>query len=111
KHACIVGRYGSVDLPDIRLWNHHVLGKGAVGVDADDLYVLADMGFAGAALVTLAAGYVHLRGDKVAFLHCRYILAHSHYMPAKLMSGNKRRFDAILRPLVPVVYVQIGAAN
>ena len=58
-----------VELPDIALGNDDVFGERAVGVDADDLHVLADVRLADAALQALAAGHVHLGGDEVAFLH------------------------------------------
>src|SRR5262249_48647293 len=51
EHAGIIRRNRRVDLPDVGLGNLHELGECAVGVYADDLYVLADVGFAGAALV------------------------------------------------------------
>ncbi len=65
----VLARDRRIELPDIGLGNDDVFGEGAVGVDADDLHVLADVRFAGAALQALAAGDVHLGGDEVAFLH------------------------------------------
>ncbi len=61
EHTGVVGGDGRVDLPDIRFRNLHIFREGAVGIDADDLHMLADVGFTGAALVTLAARHVHLR--------------------------------------------------
>src|SRR4051812_33797860 len=60
EQGSVVGRNGRIDLPDIRFGDAHVFGEGAVFIDADDLNVGADVGFADAALVTLAAGDVHL---------------------------------------------------
>src|SRR5271166_1724218 len=45
-----------IELPDVRFGDDDVLGERAVRVDADDLHVLADVGFPDAALQTLAAG-------------------------------------------------------
>jgi hypothetical protein len=39
-----------MEFPDIRFGDDDVLGESSVGVDADDFHVLADVGFAGAAL-------------------------------------------------------------
>ena len=39
-----------IQLPDVGLGNHNVLGEGAVGVHTNDLHVLADVRLAGAAL-------------------------------------------------------------
>ena len=93
------------------LGNDDVFGEGAVGVHADDLDVLADVRFADAALQALAAGHVHLGGDEIAFLHAGDLVADGLHRAAELVSGNERRMNAALRPLVPVVNVQVGAAD
>ena len=104
-------RNGRIELPDIRFRNHHVFGKRPVGIHADDLHVLADVGFAGAALQTLAAGHVHLRGNKVAFFHAGDFVAEGRHLAAKFMAGNQGRMNPVLRPAVPLVNVQISAAD
>ena len=104
-------RDGSIELPDVRFRNHDVVGKGAVGVHADDLHVLADVRFADAALQALAARYVHFGGDEVAFLDAGHFVAYRFDRPAKLMAGNQRRMNTALRPLVPLINVQVGAAD
>ena len=50
-----------VKLPDIRFGDNDVLGKSSVRIDADNLHVLADVGFTSAALIAFAASHVHLR--------------------------------------------------
>src|SRR5262249_20820789 len=82
-----------------------------VRVDADDLYVRANVRLSRAALVTLAAGDVHLGGDEVAFLDCGDFLADGGDVSRELVAGNKRRLDASGGPLVPIVDMQIGAAD
>ena len=104
-------RDGRIELPDVGLGDDDVLGEGAVGVDADDLHVLADVRLAGAALQALAAGDVHLGGDEVAFLHAGDIFADGLDGAAELVAGNERGMNAALRPLVPLIDVQVGAAN
>ena len=100
-----------IELPDVRLGNDDVLGKRAVSVHADDLHVLADVRFANAALQALTAGHVHLGGDEVAFLDAGDLVAHRFHRTAELVPGNQRRMNAALRPLVPLVNVQVGAAD
>ena len=100
-----------IELPDVDLGNDDVFGEGAVGVDADDLHVLADVRLADAALQALAAGHVHLGGDEVAFLHAGDIVADGLDGAAELVAGNERRMNAALRPLVPLINVQVGAAD
>ncbi len=111
ENGRVLRRDGRIELPDIRLGNDDVLGEGAVGVDADDLHVLADVRLAGAALQALAAGHVHLGGDEVARLHAGHFVAHGFDGAAELVAGNERRMNAALRPLVPLVNVQVGAAD
>src|SRR5205823_5903179 len=101
----VIRRDRRIDLPDIRFRNAHVLGEGTIFIDANDLYVGTDMGFTDAALVTLAAGDVHLGGDEVAFLHGGDFVADRDHVPAELVAGNERRLDAAGGPLVPVIYM------
>src|SRR5271157_989701 len=103
-------RDGRIELPDIRLGNDDIFGEGAVGVHADDLHMLADVRFAGAALQALAAGHVHLGGNEIAFLDARYFVTDRFDRAAELVPGNQRRMNAALCPLVPLVNVQVGAA-
>src|SRR5208282_1083562 len=100
-----------IELPDVGLGDDDVFGESAVGVHADDLHVLADVRFADAALQALAARYVHLGGDEVARLDARNFVTDCFDRAAKLVAGNERRMNAALRPLVPQVNVQVGAAD
>jgi hypothetical protein len=81
------------------------------GIDADDFHVLADVGLAGAALQALAAGDVHLGGNEVAFFNAGHFIAESGDLAAKFMARNQRGMNPVLGPAVPVINVQIGAAN
>ena len=94
---------GGIKLPDIRFWNDDVFRKSAVGIDADDLHVLADVRLAGAALQALAAGHVHFGGNEIAFLYAGDFVAECGYLAAKFVPGNQRRVNAALRPAIPVV--------
>ena len=69
------------------------------------------MRLAGPALQALAAGHVHLGGNEVAFLDAGDFIAEGRHFTAELMAGDERRMNAVLRPPVPVVDVQIGAAD
>src|SRR5208283_3244516 len=87
-----------------------VFGESSIGVYADNLYILADVGFAGSALQTLAAGDVHFGGDKIAFLNAGDFIAEGDDLAAEFVSGDEGRMDAALGPAVPFVNVEIGAA-
>src|SRR3954470_4426035 len=111
EQGSVIGRNGRIDLPNVRFRDTHVFGEGAVFVDADDLYVRADVSFADAALVTLAACNVHLGRDEITFLYCGDFIAHGDNVPAEFVSRNERRLDAAGSPLVPVIYMEVGAAD
>src|SRR5579864_3167243 len=111
EDGCVLKRDSGIELPDIRFGDHDVFGEGAIGIHAYDLYVLADVRLAGTALQALAASHMHLGGNEVAFLDAGDFVAKGRYLAAELVSGNQRRMDAVLRPAVPVVYVQVGAAD
>jgi len=89
----------------------NVLGERSVAVDADDFHVLADVGFAGAALQTLAAGHMHFGGHEIAFLDAGDFIAERDHLPAEFVSGDQRRMNASLSPAVPFIDVEIGAAD
>src|SRR5690349_18113270 len=107
----IIGWNGRIELPDVRFGNLDVIGEGTVGIDADDLYVLADMRLAGAALQTFAAIDMHLGGDKIAFLDAGHFATDSGDRSAKFMAGHERWMDALLRPRIPFVNVKVSTAD
>ena len=110
EDAGVFLRNRGIQLPDVRLGDDYEFGERAIGVDADNFYVLADVRFANPALEAFAAGHVHLGRDKIAFLHAGDVFAHGFDDPAKLMSGDERRMNAPLRPLIPLVDMEVGAA-
>src|SRR5579863_623353 len=69
------------------------------------------MGFASAAQQTLATSHVHLSRDEIAFLDARDLISKSHHLDAKFVARDERRMDALLRPAVPLVNVQVGTAD
>ena len=69
------------------------------------------MGFAGAALKTLAASDVHFGGDEIAFLDAGDLIAERDHFAAEFVPGNQRRMNASLGPAVPFIDMEIGAAD
>src|SRR5579863_1345257 len=100
-----------IEFPDIRFGDEDVFGKCAVGVNANDLYVLADVSFTGPALQAFAAGDMHLGRNEVALLHTGDFIAKCGDLSAELVARNQRWMNSVLRPAVPVVNVEISAAN
>ena len=111
QHARDLGRHvGRVD-PQVASRHGNVLGPAAVAVDADDLRVLADVSVAGAALRAFAADDMALGGNKIALAYLRHVASHGHDMAAQLVTHHQGRVDALARPFIPFVDVQIGAAD
>src|SRR5579864_5472845 len=107
----VLVRDGGIEFPDVRLGNDYVFGECAIKIHADDFHVLTNVGLARSALQALAAGHVHFGGDKVACLDARDFVAVSNHFATELVPGNERRMDATLCPAVPLVDVQVGAAD
>ena len=66
---------------------------------------------AGAALQEIAAGHVHLGAHQVAFFYGGHAASDRGHGSGKLVTRNQRRMNAPLRPLIPVVDVQVSAAH
>ena len=82
-----------------------------LAVYADNLYVLANVCLAGAALQALATGHMHLSGDGVAFLDASDLAANRFDHTAEFVTRYQWRMNAPLRPLVPVVDVKVGTTD
>lgn len=55
---------------------------------------------------------MHFGRNEVAFFHARDFIAIRDVLTAKLVTGDQRRMmDAALRPAVPLINVQVGAAD
>ena len=83
-----------VEFPDVRFGDDDVFGEGAIGIDADDFHVLADVSFAGAALQALAACHVHLGGNEIAFLDAGHFVAERNHFATEFVPRDQRRVDA-----------------
>src|SRR5439155_22195988 len=97
--------------PDARRRYGDVAGERAVAVDAEDARALAHVRVAGAALEAHAAGDVALRGDVVADRDVPDELPALDDGAGELVAKRERRDDPALRPRVPPVDVQVGAAD
>ena len=98
-------------MPDVGHRDAEVLGEGAGPVDADALRVLAEMAAAGQAVAAAAADDVPLAGDDVADLEVVDVAADRDDPADELVADHHRHGDGLLRPGVPVVDVDVGAAD
>ena len=111
KDGRILDRNRRIKLPDVRFGDGNVLCKCAVGIYADDFHVLANVRFASATLQALSAGDVHFGGNKIAFFYTGDFVSTGDYFTAELVSGNQWRMDTALCPAVPLINMQVGAAD
>src|SRR5690606_24842606 len=100
-----------VEVPDVGRRHGDVLGEAAVAVDADDPRVRADVGVPGAAQRAAAADDVPLRRHPVADVDVGHQGAHLRHVAGELVADGEWRTAAPLRPGVPVVDVDVGAAD
>jgi hypothetical protein len=111
-HGGVVGVDPLADHPRVLRGNDDVSGERTVRVDPEDAQVATDVGTPGAARRADPAGDVGLRGDERTRLHVVNLGAHGLDPPGNLVAERHRHSgDALVRPLVPLVDVQIGAAD
>ena len=100
-----------VEFHDVALGNAEVFGKRAVTVNAHADAVLANVLQAAAAIAAVAAGDVSLARHAVAHLDvahaCADFLHHAHIF----VTDGHGRFDGLLAPFVPLINMEVGAAN
>ena len=87
------------------------LGEGPGPVDADALRVLAEVPAAGQAVAADPADDVALAVDQVALLEALDGGAHLLDDADELVADHHGRLDRLLGPVVPVVDVDVGAAD
>src|SRR5258706_371249 len=97
--------------PGDALWNSDILGKCAIAVDAKDLHILADMRLPGTALITVTAGNMGFRRDKIAGDKFSNFTSHLYDFTGKLVAKDAGDCHATLRPCVPIVDMHISAAD
>ena len=88
-----------------------VLREGPIGIDSDDLHVLADVRRTDSALQALAA--CHSISAETKSPSCTPVTSSptASTAPQNSCPGNEWRMNAPLRPLVPVVNMKVGAAE
>jgi len=91
--------------------DHQVLGERAGAVDADADRVAAQVAAAGAAVAAVAAGDVAFAGDALADLEALHFRAHAGDDADVLVADVHRHRDGLLRPLIPVPDMDVGAAD
>ena len=98
-------------VPDVGHRDRDVLGEGAGAVDADAAGVGAEVAAAGHAVATAPADDVALAADQVAYLEVVDVGADLDDLADELVADHQRHRDRRLRPGVPGVDMEVGAAD
>ena len=97
--------------PQVRRRHGDVFGKRAVAVHADADRVRAQVLLAGAAVAAHAADDVAFGADALAERVAAHAGAHVDDAADEFVTDHQPRLDHALRPLVPLINVQVGAAD
>ena len=100
-----------VMLPDVGHRQGDVFGERAVAVDADALRMRAEVAPARHAVAAAPADQMPLAADEIAGMKVVDVSADLDDLADELVPDHQRDRDGALRPGVPVVDVEIGAAD
>ena len=111
EHRRVAIRHIAMNLPNVGRRDRNGLGKTARSVDADDLRLGAEMGAPGAALHAMPASDVAFARDTIALVEVADAGADGDDVADELMAHGQRRPHTPGRPRVPMVDVEVGAAD
>ena len=111
KEGDNVLRQALVDGNDVARRDADILRERTVAVDADADMVLAPLNIAGVTVAAVAAGDMTLAGDALADREARDARAKLGDLADILMADDLWGLDVLLRPLVPFVDMDVGAAD
>ena len=98
-------------LEGVECGDHQILGKGARAVDANTNGVAAEVSAASAAVTAVTAGDMPFTGDPIADGEAAHLLTDSDHFPNIFVADHHGYRNGLLGPLVPVVDMDIGAAD
>src|SRR5262249_8538197 len=97
--------------PDVAHGQYNVLCEGTGAVDTKARGECAQVAASSEAVATASAGDVSLAADDVAGMEVVHVRANLDDLPDKLMSDHHRDRNRLLRPLIPVVDMDVGSAD
>jgi hypothetical protein len=103
--------YAGLVTPQVGHRHRDVIGKRAGAVHADALDVRAQMPPAGQAIAAAAADHVTFAAHQIARVKIADVGAHFHDLADEFVADRHGHGNGALRPFVPVVDVNVGAAN
>src|SRR5213079_3119588 len=96
---------------DVRHGQRDVLGERARTLHAEPDRMCAEVAPAGQAVAAAAADDVPLAADEVADLEVAHVGADGGHLADELVADHHRHGNRLLRPGIPAVDVEIGAAD
>src|ERR1700689_578376 len=100
-----------INFPDIRFGDGDEFGKATVRINPNDAHVLANVRLAHAAGAAMSASNVHLSADEIAGLYRSHVRADFLDGAAEFVADRQRWMQPRSGPAIPVINVQVGAAN
>ena len=97
--------------PDVGHGQRDVFGERAGAVHADALRVRAQVAPAGQAVAAASADHVAFAADDIAGEKIGDVGADLDDLAHEFMADRQRDGDGLLRPIVPLVNVHVGAAD
>jgi len=98
-------------VPCISSGDSHELGPGTRAIDADALRVWAKVTTAGQTIPAMPASDVTFPNDEIALRKPAHICSHRRDLPDEFVADGHRHGNGLLRPIIPVVNVNISAAD
>ena len=102
----IVGDFESVERR-----NHQILGEAARTVNADADRVAAQMGTTATTVATVTAGDMAFARNAIADFEAFHFLTNTYHFTDIFMAYDHRHRDGFLRPLIPVIDVNVSPAD
>ena len=106
-----VVRHRRIEMPDVRHRQREILGERAGPIHADALRFLAEVTAAGQAVSASPANDVPFAADDVVDAEILDVASHGDDPADELMAHDQRHGNGPLRPGVPVVDMDVGAAD
>ncbi len=97
--------------PGILRWYGDILGERARSVHADYGYIAANVSLTYTTLIADIAHYVGLSRDIISWSEGGHSFSKLNYFACEFVSKYHRRLNSASSPGVPVVDVQVGAAD
>src|SRR5690349_624198 len=98
-------------MPQVGLWNCHELREGARAIYAHAQGVGAEMAATSQAIPAMSTGDVSFNGHQIPFAPTFDVVAELVDDTHEFMSNRHRDRNRLLRPLVPVINMDVGSAD